>query len=169
MTEKKTRKSLPTDSRDPDGNTLPTLPSIGLERIFEQFMRPFDDFFQPFFPRTTQTPFGALESMRQPTLDIQDRGDHFTLTAQLPGFAKDEVEVKVSSNSIEVKAEKSETNSKEKGAQIQSHSVFHQYLTLPEGVITEKIGGTMKNGILELRLPKQAPKLQDKTRRVDLN
>jgi HSP20 family protein len=168
MTEKKTRKSLPTDIREPDSNALPAIPSTGLAGLFEQFMRPFDDFFQPFFSQSTRSPF-AFEGMQQPTLDVQDRGDHFTLTAQLPGFTKDDVEVKVNSNSIEVKAEKSETNSKDKGTQVQSHSVFHQYLTLPEGVIANKIDGTMKNGILELKLPKQAPKLEDKARRVDLN
>jgi HSP20 family molecular chaperone IbpA len=35
-------------------------------------------------------------------------------------------------------------------------------------VLSEKVSGTMKNGVLELKLPKKEPKAVDKSRRVDL-
>jgi HSP20 family molecular chaperone IbpA len=49
-----------------------------------------------------------------------------------------------------------------------SYSYFHKYLTLPEPVLSEKVDGTMKNGVLELKLPKSEPKPVGKTRRVAL-
>jgi HSP20 family protein len=71
---------------------------------------------------------------------------------------------------LELKAEKNtdrETKGKE-GSQRQSRRFyFHRHMTLPEEVVSEKVSWTMKNGVLELRLPKRAPKLADKSRRVD--
>jgi HSP20 family protein len=137
--------------------------------VFDQFFGPFDELFQPLFPRATRSLSGQ-EGLRQPIVDIQDRGDHFSLTAELPGFTKDEVQVKVDPNGLELRAEKSETVKKgEKGAYQKSSRSYYQYLSLPDQVVAEKVDGTMKNGILELKLPKRASKLKDNsTRRVDL-
>jgi len=133
-------------------------------------MRPFERFMEPFFGN----PFGSLwntPSEKEPVIDVQDRGDHYLMTAELPGFEKKDVEVRIDSNALELKAEKnsqSEANEKE-GIRTQStHSYFHRYMTLPEEVLSEKVNGTMKNGVLELKLPKRAPKLRAKPRRVDL-
>ena len=91
------------------------------------------------------------------------------MTAELPGFTKDEVQVRVDSNGLELRAEKTEKKGKgEKGAYQRSSRSYYQYLSLPDQVVAEKIDGTMKNGILELKLPKRASKLKDNTRRVDL-
>jgi len=140
----------------------------GLATMFDQFFGPLDELFQPLFPRATRSLSGA-ESLKQPILDIQDRGDHFSLTAELPGFTKDEVQVKVDSRGLELRADKSETVKKgEKGAYQKSSRSYYEYLSLPGQVIAEKVDGTMKNGILELKLPKRASKLKDGTHRVDL-
>jgi HSP20 family protein len=137
-------------------------------------MKPFDNFMEPFFPRSMRSFWPELDNISQPRLDLQDRGNYFSVTAELPGFAKDDVEVRIDSNSLEIKAEKKSEN-KENGAKGRSqnkssYSYFHRYFSLPEEVRTENVDGTMKNGILELRLPKKEPKLEDaKTRRkIDL-
>ncbi|MGH9917662.1 MAG: Hsp20/alpha crystallin family protein [Nitrososphaerales archaeon] len=135
--------------------------------------RPFDQFVQPLFQGGAQSLFPAHSGSRQPVLDLQDRGDHFSLTAELPGFTKDDVEVKVGPSGIELKAEKT-ARSEKKGKNpnesysSSSRSYFQQYLTLPEQADVAKVGGTMKNGILELSIPKVAQTREDKTRRVDL-
>jgi len=167
MTDKKTKRSQPTKADDNYALALPS--STGLASIFEELMRPFDQLMEPFFPRT-QSFFPELASIRQPALEVQDRGDHFSLTAELPGFTKDDVEVKVGPNGIELTADKTEKAEKDGkgGYQRSSRSYFHEYLSLPGQVAADKIDGTMKNGILELRIPKRANKLESKTRRVDL-
>ncbi|HEV2389210.1 MAG TPA: Hsp20/alpha crystallin family protein [Nitrososphaerales archaeon] len=166
MTDKKT-KSQPAKT-DPNTPNLALRADTSLASMFDQFFRPFDEFFQPFFPQTTDTPLSRRESLRQPILDIQDRGDHFSVTAELPGFTKDQVQVKVDSNGLELRAEKTETTKGEKGAHQESSRSYYQYLSLPDQVIADKIDGTMKNGILELKLPKRVSKLKDTSRRVDL-
>src|SRR5580704_1440389 len=171
MTEKKNKRSRPTGT-DKDTHSLALRPSTGLTAMFDEFVRPFDEFFQqPSFRGGMQPLLSeTLDSARQPILDIQDRGDHFSVTAELPGFTKDEVDVKVDSNGIELKAQKSEKRTKDEksGMYRSSTRSYYQYLSLPDQVLTEKIDGTMKNGILELKLPKRASKLKDNPRRVDL-
>ena len=49
-----------------------------------------------------------------------------------------------------------------------TRSYFHRFLSLPEEVVSEKVAGTMKNGVLELKLPKKEPKARDGSRRVAL-
>ncbi len=154
---------------DDDSKAL-ALPSPGIPRIFEEFMRPFDEFMQPLFPSSMRSMWTEVQG-REPVVDFQDRGDHYVLTAELPGFEKNEVEVKVTSNELELNAEKnSQKESKGKdGTQSMSTSAyFHRFLSLPEEVESEKVVGTMKNGVLELKLPKKEPKAQDGSRRVAL-
>jgi len=168
MTDKNTenRSRRPEDS----DNTSLALPEFNFPSIFEDFMRPFDQFMQPLFPSSMKsfwTEFGGKE----PNIDVQDRGDHYLMTAELPGFEKKDLEVQISGSVLELKADRSsdrETKTKE-GTQTQSnHAYFHRYMTLPEEVVSEKVTGTMKNGVLELKLPKRAPKAGTKSKRVDL-
>jgi HSP20 family protein len=125
---------------------------------------------ESFMPQSMKS-FMSQINTRQPTIDVQDRGNHFILVAELPGFGKDEVEVQVHDNALELRAEK-KTDSENKngdGTSTQrSYTYFHRYLSLPEQVRTDKVDGTMKNGILELKLPKKEPKLKALSRRIDL-
>jgi HSP20 family protein len=167
MTDKKTTKIPPTRTEG-DASNLAAWSGTGLGSIFEDLFRPFDEFFKPLL-QGTNSPMSELRGSRQPILDIQDRGDHYSVTAELPGFTKDEVEVKVDPNGIELRAEKEEKQEKgEKGAYQRSSRSYYQYVSLPEEVASGKIDGTMKNGILQLKLPKRASKPKDNARRVDL-
>ena len=165
----KPRKESSRRDEEPDSTAL-ALPGLGMPRLFEDLMRPFDEFMQPFFSRN----FGSLWSEfggKEPNIDLQDRGDHYVLTAELPGFDRKDVEVKVSDSALELKGEKrTEKESEGRGStQRQSSSSYVQrYMALPEEVVSEKASGTMKNGVLELKLPKREPKALDGSRKVDL-
>ncbi len=170
MTEKnpkKENKSQPQKETESTALAIPGFPGLTLPTLFEDFMKPFDDFMGPLFSGNP-SPFGSEVRNRQASVDLQDRGDHYSLTAELPGFEKKDVEVLVNSNVIELKAEK-RSEEKGSGRRQSAYSVFHRYMTVPERVLSEKVSGTMKNGILELRLPKAEPKPKDNSRRVRLN
>jgi len=165
MTEKNGKEK--SQRQDKNDSTALAIPSIGLPGIFEGFMKPFDEFMAPLFSSSAGSIWTEL-SGKEPSMDFQDRGDSFVLTAELPGFDKKDVEVRISSNALEVKAEKSSEKKSKDGTQ-NSYSSFHRYFSLPEQVVSEKVNGTMKNGILELKLPKSEPKPRDAPRRVHLN
>jgi len=168
MTEN--NKSRNDKDKDNESSSL-ALPRFGFPRVFEDFMRPFDEFMQqPFFSGSTSLLWNELRE-KQPTIDFQDRGDHYVLTAELPGFEKKDIEVRISSNVLELKGEKrSEKQSKTDGysESRSSRSFVHRYITLPDEVLSEKVNGTMKNGVLELKLPKKGPSLKDQSRKVAL-
>ena len=170
MTDKNTKKSRRQEDNDESDSTALALPGFSMPSFFSDFMKPFEQFMAPIFPN-----FGSSlltePGAREPVIDVEDRGDHYTMTAELPGFEKNGVEVQVTSNALELKAEKraSKEDKNDQGLQSQrSYSYFHKYLTLPEPVLSEKVDGTMKNGVLELKLPKAEPKPVAKTKRVAL-
>jgi HSP20 family protein len=167
MADKKLTRP-PSDKEREGRADLALWQGAGLESMFEEFFRPFDRLFQPLLPGMMRSfPLGA-EGLRQPILDLKDRGDHYSLTAELPGFNKDEVEVRVDSSGIELKADKSEDAGKQGDSSYRrSTRSYYQYVSLPDHVLSEKVDGTMKNGILELKLPKRRVTRAD-VRRVDL-
>jgi HSP20 family protein len=165
-----TNKNEDESRRPTDDTTSLALPGTGFPSIFQDFMRPFDQFMSPFFPDFARS-FLTEAGGKQPTIDMQDRGDHYLMTAELPGFDKKDVEVRIEADVLELKAEKTskeETKSKSGSNTQTSHSYYSRRISLPEEVQAEKVNGTMKNGVLELRLPKKEPKLSRKSRRVDL-
>ena len=170
MVEKNTKKENKSQNhKDAENSALaiPGFPTLAFPQTFEDFTKPFDDFMGSFFSGPLGQ-FGPETRNRQTNVDVQDRGDHYSLTAELPGFEKKDVEVRVSSNVVELKAEKRSEEKDSKRTQ-SAYSFFHRYLTLPDRVLSEKVDGTMKNGILELRLPKTEPKPGVAARRVHLN
>lgn len=135
-----------------------------LNRFIESMFSGFDTALGQFFPS-----FRTLSEWA-PSVDLIDHGSHYTLTAELPGFSKDEVDVKVDEHTLEIKAERNaEKESKNKGyvQREQSRSVFHRAISIPQGIASSKVSGTMKNGVLELKLPKKEPS-SESTRRVPL-
>ncbi len=163
----KTWKESPREDEEQESKSL-ALPGFGAGVLFEDFMRPFDELVRPLFPSS----FGSLWTEfggKEPSIDVQDRGDHYVLTAELPGFDRKDVEVEVSDRVLELKGEKKTDKESEDGTQIRSSKSYVQRsLTLPEEIVSQKVTGAMKNGVLELKLPKKEPGLADRYRKVDL-
>jgi HSP20 family protein len=154
---------------DSDSKAL-AVPGFGFPRLFEDFMTPFDELMGRFFTGSMRS--GLIElGRREPAIDLQDRGDHYLVTAELPGFERKNVEAKVSSNVLELKAERSteeERKSEDAAETKRTHSYFQKSFALPAEVLSEKVSGTMKNGVLELKLPKKERSSREESRRVDL-
>ena len=169
MTNKKPTDSQPTEDADSGSADLAVWSRNGLTGAFDDFFSPLEELFEPFVKLAPGRRMSGLGDHRQPTLDVQDRGDHYSVTAELPGFTKDEVQVKADSSGLELRAEKTEEHRKGKEGEYQRSSrSYYQHLSFPDNILSEKIGGTMKNGILELKVPKRVSKLKDAARRVDL-
>ena len=92
-----------------------------------------------------------------PPVDIYETDEAFVLKTELPGFTKDDVDIKIQGDQLILRGErKRETEAKEE----QYHRIeraygrFERAFWLPTTVDSEKIQATFKDGILELRLPK---------------
>jgi len=97
--------------------------------------------------------------------------EEIILRAELPGFSKDEIELRVTSQTINIWAEK-KRKSVEKEEDFfrakQSYASANRLLTLPVEVKTEKIKAKLKDGVLEIVLPKKdIKKREEKEIKID--
>src|SRR5713226_7298332 len=77
-----------------------------LNQFIDSVFRGFDTSLSQLFPS-----FSAFTEA-SPSVDLIDHGDHYTLTAELPGYTKDEVDVRVDENTLELSAERKEQKEK---------------------------------------------------------
>ena len=95
-------------------------------------------------------------------LDIAESGDAFTVRAKVPGFSAKELEVGVEPHRLTIsgkrKTSKEHTSKKTIYTERCSNQIYRT-IDLPGEVDTSKVTATLKNGVLELSMPK-APKAQ---------
>ena len=93
-----------------------------------------------------------------PSVDICETDDEFVVSAELPGLEKDQIGVEYKDGILTLRGErKQEREVKEESyhRMERSYGAFHRSFTLPGSVDEEKISAKMKNGVLEVRLPKK--------------
>jgi HSP20 family protein len=132
------------------------------DRVFERFRRDFESILWPQergFPS-----MGELET-KIPSVDLEDKGDKFIMTAEVPGFKKDEVEISICGDLVEIsgnKDTKKDEKTKAYVKQERSSESFYRAMTLPEEVKFEEVSADLKDGLLEITLPKKNPKPRKK-------
>ncbi len=107
------------------------------------------------------TPFGSEGLyIRPPLVDLADTGREYVLRADLPGVAREDLELSVTPEGIELSAEtRSEKDEDGKDYAYRERTVrsFRRSLSLPEEVLADEARATLKEGVLEVRLPKKDP------------
>jgi len=93
-----------------------------------------------------------------PPVDISEDKDRITLTAELPGFSEDQVEVQMEGGVLTIRGERKFEDERE-GRNFhrleRSYGTFVRSFTLPNNVDRENIHASFKNGLLEIELPKR--------------
>jgi len=85
--------------------------------------------------------------------DIRETDRAYVMTAELPGFSQDEIDVSVSGNLLNIVAEHQEKEGGE-GRMRREQRSFRQSFTLPTSVDPDKIEANCENGLLEVYIPK---------------
>lgn len=114
----------------------------------------------------------AVSGASQFRCDIKDKGDHYLIDAELPGFTKDDLSINVEDNVLTVSAtNKAENDEKDKeGNYIRRERRYGSYSRSFDvaGVDVDKIKADYKNGILQLTLPKTKEE-KPETRKIDIS
>jgi HSP20 family protein len=126
-----------------------------LERMFEQMSRQFEEASGQWEDRPFDFGFTSGESM---SVDVADRGETFEVTADLPGFSKDDISVTVKDTRLTIAAE-SETEAEESEEDYlrreRSRRSMSRSVTLPDPVDESAVAATYRNGVLTVTLPKR--------------
>jgi len=94
---------------------------------------------------------------RVPSLDVIDRDADILVRAEIPGVDKKDLNVSITDNLLTIKGQSSSEKKEEKGDYHRheiSKSSFARSVTLPGSVDSSKTIANLKDGILEITLPK---------------
>lgn len=98
-----------------------------------------------------------FEGQRLPSLDVINRDSEVLIKAEVPGFDKKDINITIADGILTIKGQSSKESKEEKGdyyrREISSSSIARS-VSLPTNVDDSKIIANLKNGILEIKLPK---------------
>jgi HSP20 family molecular chaperone IbpA len=105
------------------------------------------------------------------TVDLVDEGNRFVVHAEMPGVAKDKIDVALTKNGIEISAE-TDVEKEDKGKNFvvreRIYSHIYKQLSFPEEVVPEKAESTCRDGLLEVCVPKKTIAPAPKKHKVEV-
>jgi HSP20 family protein len=90
-------------------------------------------------------------------VDVKDEDDQFVVTADLPGFEKDDIDVEVHERTLRIDARREAETEAEDDDYIRrerSERSLSRSVTLPEDVDEAGAAASYQNGVLTVELPK---------------
>lgn len=127
----------------------------------EEMRKDMDRLFEEFFSPITRRRRGWLKpemGVIVPNIEMYDRKNEIVVKAELPGVAKEDIDLTITKDSLTLKGEaKKEEEIKEEDyyASEISYGSFTRTIALPVEVDSEKAKASFKNGVLEITLPKR--------------
>jgi HSP20 family protein len=135
-----------------------------LERLFDRMSRQFDDASrrwgsdEPAVWWESEDPFDQWESeFESMAIDLAEHDDEFVASVDLPGFERDEVEVRVTDHTLRIEAEHEESTEESEENYLRRerrHESVSRSIRLPDEVDTDAVSASMNNGVLTVTLPK---------------
>lgn len=101
--------------------------------------------------------------------DIEDAGDKLILSADLPGFRKEDIQIDVESDRLVINAERHSNYENKEGSYLRcerSYGCYSRAFSL-NGINADDIHAAYENGVLRLELPKLQP-TKPETRRLEI-
>ena len=139
--------------------------------VKDKMMRRYNEF-DSFFDRMGR----GLESVGtqdQMAVDVADDNEEYTLTADLPGFDREDIELTVADSMVTITAEHThdQNDTSEDGAYIHRErrtASVQRRVRLPDAVDDEAASASYHNGVLSVTLPKQSTVAIEDGRRIDI-
>lgn len=139
------------------------------ERFFDEMDRYFNKFWSPArlwdFEPFGLSVFDEDKFFRSPLTNITDEGDKYSITAELPGLDKGDIEITVHDGILEIKGEQKKEHEEKKEGFVRKEyhsSSYHRSFTIPENIDEENIDAKLDKGLLTLKLPKKEEEHKEK-------
>jgi len=134
-----------------------------MDRMFDSF---FNDDFWPFGLTRRRRPFSLIiredePIFRTPLSNITETDKAFEISAELPGMDKSDIQLSITDNMLEIRAEQREEKKEEKeGEYVRREcrsSSFYRAFNLPENIDENAIDANIDKGVLKVTAPKVEP------------
>jgi len=141
--------------------------------MFDDFTRRMDRTWPPMFRGLGPMFWRSFElpETRRAFADLIDAGKEYRLHVEVPGIPKDKLNISVTSHNAKIEGE-SETNiNEEKEGYVHKErtwSKVRREILFPEEVIPDQADAVVKDGVLELKVPKKNP-TEVKTHKVQVH
>ena len=152
------KSSQPQSERQP----IMLYASSNLQKDFNRMLNRLTRDFEDFFGMPKQQAESGLMPWRSgmPSVDIEDKGKDFVLTVDLPGFRKEEVNVEVTHDYVNIQARKQETKESEDKKKNylrkeRASEAYYRRVTLPQEVNSDQAQASLNDGVLQITLPKK--------------
>jgi len=124
----------------------------GVRTLRDEMDRLFDDFFSAVPERNENS------GIWSPSVDVREDEHNFVIVAELPGMAKEDIDLEVEQNTLAIKGER-KFERKDEGESYhfveRSYGSFYRSFRLPKNVDGDAIGAEYKDGLLTVTLPKK--------------
>jgi HSP20 family protein len=90
-------------------------------------------------------------------IDLQEQDDKYVLRANVPGMKAEDVQIEVEDDVLTVTGKHEETEEEKKGDFVRRerrYGSFTRSMTLPQGVSSDQIEASCKDGVLEVTIPR---------------
>lgn len=111
-----------------------------IEKVFDRF---FNDCWGPLL---------SVPTSWHPPVDYGEDDEKYMLSLEMPGVAKDDVEINIENNILKISGEKKRTDHHRTE---RLYGKFTRSFTLPDSVDRDAISAEFKDGILSLSVPKR--------------
>ena len=133
----------------------------------DPFFRGFERLFNDDLPSRWNE--GAATGRWIPPVDVREHDDALEFTAELPGLAKDDLDITVEDRVLTLSGERKFESGEDKNGYHRierSYGSFTRSFTLPQEVEQDKVTAVFKDGLLTVRIPKTE---QAKPRKIEIS
>ena len=136
-------------------------------RELGHFRHDFDEMIERFAKPPWLQRFAA--ALNEPPIESFIDNDKLVVRAELPGVSKENIDLEVTSDGIEIRA-KADRSREEKEKDYyfreRTYQAYERALSFPEEVKADLASATLKDGVLEVRIPKKQPTPESKPVKV---
>lgn len=125
-------------------------PVTGVTRLSESLDQFFNDFWSAGAPVET--------SLLSPAIDVAENEVSLSVTAELPGLERKDIDLSVKDGVLMLRGEKrmqEESKDRRYHRIERSYGAFFRALALPETVDADRVDAAFRNGVLTITLPKR--------------
>ena len=111
----------------------------------------------------------SKEDLYAPVCEIQDEEKSYSISLDIPGARKEDINIEVKDNHLHISGERKYTGKTDKDYVLRSerrYGKFSRVFSLPKNVNPDAIEARFENGVLDLTLPKEA---KSQTRKIAIS